>query len=204
MQKSTQAEKARIGAIGENNVVSKLMQHDWDAFNANCTIKNFKSIDIVCLNSGKCVESKPWMPSVALVQVKTSVQTNIPAGFTIGQCLDRQYLEQNVKGAYVFVAATKINEHDYSFRYFIISRQDFIELIYQAHQFYVYGYTRVAGAKPLQDENRENGINLQAPAGLYVRWLEGASDKATVNHIAFNNPLNGVSCEDKWDNIWKD
>jgi hypothetical protein len=118
--------------------------------------------------------------------------------------LDRQYLEQNVKGAYVFVAATKTKEHDYTFRYFILSRQDFIELIYQAHQFYVYGYTRVAGVKPLQGSNRENGVELNSPAGLYVRWLEGASDKATVNHIAFKNPLNGVSCEDKWDNIWKD
>lgn len=39
-------DKARLGAIGENNVVSILMQHDWDAFNANCSIKNFKSIDI--------------------------------------------------------------------------------------------------------------------------------------------------------------
>ena len=32
--------KARIGAIGENQVVSKLLQEGWDAFNANCTIKN--------------------------------------------------------------------------------------------------------------------------------------------------------------------
>lgn len=49
--KMSQAEKARLGAVGENQVVSMLMQHGWDAFNANCTIKNFKSIDIVCLNS---------------------------------------------------------------------------------------------------------------------------------------------------------
>jgi hypothetical protein len=120
MERTTQSEKARIGAIGENNVVSKLMQHDWDAFNANCTIRNFKSIDIVCLNSGKSVESQPWMPSVALIQVKTSVQTNIPAGFTVGQCLDRHYLEQNVKGPYVFVYATKSSVHKYSFEYYII------------------------------------------------------------------------------------
>ena len=32
--------KARIGAIGENQVVSKLHQEGWDAFNPNCTIKN--------------------------------------------------------------------------------------------------------------------------------------------------------------------
>ena len=48
-KKSTQPEKARLGAVGENMVVSMLMQHGWDAFNANCTIKNYKSIDIVCL-----------------------------------------------------------------------------------------------------------------------------------------------------------
>jgi hypothetical protein len=76
-------------------------------------------------------------------------------------------------------------------------------LIYQAHQFYVYGYTRVAGAKPLQGSNRENGVELNSPAGLNVRWLEGKSDEAKDNHIAFKNPLNGVSCEDKWDNIRK-
>ena len=46
-----QAGKARIGAIGENLVVAKLMQQGWDAFNANCTIKNYKSIDVVCLNA---------------------------------------------------------------------------------------------------------------------------------------------------------
>ena len=50
-KKSTQPEKTRLGAVGENMVVSMLMQHGWDAFNANCTIKNYKSIDIVCLNS---------------------------------------------------------------------------------------------------------------------------------------------------------
>ena len=47
VNKTNQAEKARLGAVGENQVVSMLMQHGWDAFNANCTIKNFKSIDVV-------------------------------------------------------------------------------------------------------------------------------------------------------------
>jgi hypothetical protein len=189
MNRSTQSEKARIGTIGENNVVSKLMQHDWDAFNANCTIKNYKSIDIVCLNSEKCVAGQPWMPSVALIQVKTSIQKNIPAGFTIGQCLDRQYLEQNVKGAYVFVYAQKTSEHEYSFKYYIISRGDFIELIYQAHKYYVYGYTRVAGEKPLNDKNRINGVDLNSPAGLKIAWLDGQPEEAKGNHIAFKKPF---------------
>ena len=52
--------KARIGAIGENQVVSKLLQEGWDAFNANCTIKNYKSIDIVCLNSDLKESDELW------------------------------------------------------------------------------------------------------------------------------------------------
>lgn len=40
-KKSNQSAKARMGAIGESLVVTKLMEQGWDAFNANCTIKNF-------------------------------------------------------------------------------------------------------------------------------------------------------------------
>ena len=50
-------------------------QEGWDAFNANCTIKNYKSIDIVCLNSDlKESEELWWKSKCSLVQVKTSVE----------------------------------------------------------------------------------------------------------------------------------
>lgn len=39
-KKSTQPEKARLGAVGENMVVSMLMQHGWDAF--KCKLYNKK------------------------------------------------------------------------------------------------------------------------------------------------------------------
>ena len=55
--KTNQAEKARLGAIGENQVVSMLMQNGWDAFNANCTIKNLK-----LLLSGKTQKSIKILP----------------------------------------------------------------------------------------------------------------------------------------------
>lgn len=198
-KKTTQSEKARNGAIGEQNVVSKLMQHGWDAFNANCTIKNYKSIDVVCLNS-ELPESEDclWKPKMVLVQVKTSVQKNIPVGFTIRQSLDKAYLERNVKGPYVFVYVdnkAKADEREWKFRYFVISRSQFIELLFSAHQWYV------------NDYQREKGISLEGPAGLSIDWLscdtECNSVKETKNHKAFNNPLK-ESCEDCWDNIWKD
>lgn len=202
--KTTQSEKARMGAIGESMVVAQLMAHGWDAFNANCTIKNFKTIDIVCIDGDSTDPIQPCRPKIALVQVKTSVQSNIPAGFTIGQTLDREYLEKNVMGPYVFVSAKKGKDNNYSFEYYILSRSMFIELVYAAHKYYVEDYNR----KIIQGKNDTpdhlNGVNLKGPSGLYTRWLEGKSDPGNNIHKEFLNPLNGVSCKDAWENIWKD
>ena len=190
-QKIDQTRKARVGAIGENLVVAKLMQHGWDAFNANCTIKNYKSIDIVCLNADlKESDELWWKPRTSLVQVKTSVQNNIPAGFSIQEALNKDYLQQMVKGPYVFVSAKPI-ENGYAFRYFIISRTQFIDLLYVAHQYYV------------NVLHQNDKIELSAPSGLTISWLEGKPEFSSRNQTDFGNPLS-ESCEDKWENIWKD
>ncbi len=189
--KNDQAGKARIGAIGENLVVAKLMQQGWDAFNANCTIKNYKSIDIVCLNADlKESDELWWKPRTSLVQVKTSVQNNIPAGFSIQEALNRDYLQQMVKGPYVFVSA-KLIDNNYSFRFFVISRKQFIDLLYEAHNYYV------------NVLHKGNDIELSAPACISISWLEGKTDFSSRNKVPFGNPLN-KSCEGIWDNIWED
>jgi Holliday junction resolvase-like predicted endonuclease len=182
-----QAGKARIGAIGENLVVAKLMQQGWDAFNANCTIKNYKSIDIVCLNSElKESDELWWKPKTSLVQVKTSVQTNIPTGFTIEESLDKDYLEKMVKGPYVFVFA-KQQEGGFNFRYFVLSRRQFIRLLHTSHVFY---------------DKKHNGQEVKtAPAGLSVSWLEGKPEFSPRVPIDFGNPIK-ETCEDQWENIW--
>ena len=185
---SSHPEKARIGAIGENEVVSKLMQLGWDAFNANCSLKNYKSIDVVCL---KPIDGQ-WKPDVAFVQVKTSVEHNITTGFTIGASLEREVLEQNVKGPYVFVYIDTSNSADWKFHYFILSRKQFIDLLYASNYWY------------FNDWYREKEISKKSPAGLKVEWLMGGGEDEDSKHKAFHNPLNGVSCEDCWENIWKD
>ncbi|MDE5968725.1 MAG: hypothetical protein K2G64_06440 [Muribaculaceae bacterium] len=203
-KKTTQAERARMGALGESLVVAKLMEHGWDAFNANCTIKNFKTIDIVCIDGNSTDPKSPWKPNIALVQVKTSVQSNIPAGFTMAQCLDKEYLEKNVMGPYVFVSAIKEDGTNYKFRYFILSRRMFIDLIHAAHKYAIYGYKRKTKEAINDDPNYINGVKITAPAGLYLRWMKGESDKANNLHVEFNNPLEGIDCENAWENIWKD
>lgn len=67
-----------------------------------------------------------------IVQVKTSVQKNISVGFSIEESLNRAHLEEHVKGAYVFVYVDT-SKAVWRFRYFIISRQQFIKLLFAAH-----------------------------------------------------------------------
>ena len=133
MAKNNQSAKARMGAIGESLVVAKLMQQGWDAFNANCTIKNYKSIDIICLNSDLREDGDlRWKPKTALVQVKTCNQKNIPVGFTMEQTQDIKYLEDNVKGPYVLIYQEE-KDGVSKYRFFVISRKDFIKLAYELH-----------------------------------------------------------------------
>ena len=134
-----QAEKARLCSMGENLVIVNLLQHGWDAFNANCSIKNYKSIDIVCLDSSTSESDENWWkPKTSLIQVKTSVENNITTGFSLEEALDKDYLLKMVKGPYVFVSAKKDKETDtYSFRYFIVPRNLFVELLYISNYYYV-------------------------------------------------------------------
>lgn len=182
-----QADKARIGAIGESLVLTELMRQGWDAFNANCTIKNYKSIDIVCINTDlKVSDELWWKPQTAFVQVKTSVQTYIPVGFSIEESLDKDYLEKMVKGPYIFVSA-KPKEMGYTFRYFILSRRQFIDLLHSSHVFY---------------DKWRNGQEVKtAPAGLSVSWLEGKPKFSPKIQIDFGNPIK-KTCENQWQNIW--
>ena len=56
----------------------------------------------------------------------------------------------------------------------------------------------------MYDWYREKEISEKSPAGIDVKWLMGEDEPETKRHKAFVNPLKGVSCEDCWENIWKD
>lgn len=191
--KKIQSEKARLGAIGENLVVVKLMEHGWDAFNANCSIKNYKSIDIICLNSDASVSSeKDRKPATSLIQVKTSYGNNIPVGFNLEEACNKDYLWKMVKGPYVFVYVSKdkiTNKNTY--RYFILSRSMVVELIYIAHDYYVNVF------------HKNEKLVMSAPAGFNISWLEGKPEFSPKNKTHFGNPIT-KSCENEWKNIWEE
>ena len=98
----------------------------------------------------------------------------------IEQCLEDDYLEKHVMDPYVFVYASKSNGA-WSFRYFIISRQQFIKLARAGHDWYVNGY------------KREKPVSQKSPAGFNLTWLKGEGEDANNHRIAFQNPLKGVN-----------
>lgn len=184
-----QQQNARLGAIGESYVQMRLMQQGWDAFNANSTYNNYKSVDIVCL---KPEDDMAWKPRTALIQVKTTKQKAFPLGFTIDQCLDKEFLKDHIIGPWAFVAVA--SEKDMStFRCYVLTREQVIELAYESHDWYKNKW------------KREKEISGSSVAALQEEWLRGEIKKAegeTGKHPAFINPLKGVDTHEAWDNIW--
>ena len=65
---------------------AQLMLQGWDAFNANTSITNMCSIDLICLNEQK---------QTALIQVKTKEESSFPTGLTMEQAKNRAEIEKH-------------------------------------------------------------------------------------------------------------
>lgn len=182
-------QNARLGAIGESYVQMRLMQKGWDAFNANSTYNNYKLVDIICL---KPEDAKMRKPRTALIQVKTTKLKSFPLGFTIDQCLDIDFLKEHVIGPWVFIAIDSENDIS-TFRCYVLTRNQVIELAHKAHYWYKNRW------------KREKDIKGTSVAALNEEWLYGEIKKCegmTPKHPAFVNPLKGAQTKEAWENIW--
>ena len=177
--------KAQLGAIGENMVAVRMLQNGWDAIAANQSINNCQSYDIICVD--------PSTGKTALVQVKTSVGDNIPVGMKLKDCTIEK-LEKKIVGPWVFVHVSGEGEK-MKFKFYILSRQEIIKLIYESNDWYVNKWHR-------------NGrtINLESACGVKVSWLEGKGEEENEKHEAFVNPLPNSSIDSivTWRKIMKD
>lgn len=176
-------DKALLGAIGENMTATQLLLRGWNAINANLSIPNCKSFDIVCIH--------PDYKQSALVQVKTSVGKSFPVNVTIDEARNIDKLKEKIVGPYVFVYVYGDSANP-SFKYFILSPTQVIMLLKASHDWYIDSWDR-----------GDRQIKLNSPAALSLKWLQGDGGKENKRHPAFNNPLT-ESSENRWDNIWKD
>ena len=174
MKELKKLSKAQLGAIGENMVAIRMLQNGWDAISANQSINNCQSYDIICVD--------PATGATSLVQVKTSFGNNIPVGMRLEECTIEK-LEKKIIGPWVFVHVTGEGEA-MAFKFYILSRNEIIRLIYESNDWYVNKWHR-------------NGrqVNLQSACGVKVSWLEGKGEEDNEKHESFVNPLKSSSID---------
>lgn len=178
--------KAHLGAIGENMVAVRLLQNGLDAILANQSINNCQSYDLICVD--------PQTGKTQLVQVKTSVEKNIPIGMKLHECT-LEYLEKKIIGPWVFVHVIGEGEN-MTFQFYLLTRREIIKLIYESNDWYVNKWHR---------NGRE--IDLKSPCAIKTSWLEGNGEVENNKHEGFKNPIKSCLVDSNtvlWNKIMED
>ncbi|MBO5134628.1 MAG: hypothetical protein J6C15_05690 [Bacteroidaceae bacterium] len=173
----------QLGQVGETAVALELLKKGFDVININCTYTNYQKADLICMNptNGNCV----------MVQVKTGTTKNILTGFVSELNGTIPYIEESIIGPWVFV---KTDKDDLSkFEFYILTREEIIELITTSNKWYVTEWNRKLQKKPI--------------VGVDISWLKGEGIKATESHMKiqhgeYKNPL-GHNSLNRWDKIEK-
>lgn len=165
----------QIGVIGETAVVLELLKRGFDVININNSYLNYKNADLICMNpnNGKSV----------MVQVKAGTTQNILTGFNSEFDGTIQKLEESIIGPWVFVYMP--DDKMSNMEFYILTREEVIELISSSNKWYATEYYRK--------------LEKKYPVGVYVDWLEGGSSKATKLHPEYKSTLH-QSSKDNW---WK-
>ena len=166
------------GELGENLVAMALMNMGWDVININAVYRNYKNADLICMNAnnGKSV----------MIQVKTGTTHNILTGFISELDGTIPNLETSVIGPWVFVYMPDDKLSNVEF--YVLTREEVIELISSSNKWYVTEWNRELKSKPI--------------IGVEVDWLQGKSSKASTpnakkQHPEYKSTLHQTS-KDNW------
>ena len=80
-----------------------------------------------------------------------------------------------------------------SFKFFVFSRKQIIEMIYSNEEWYLTGFP-----------NRTNPPKGTGTIYIYIDWLYGNDIAANKNHISWSSPLKTVPFENSWNHLWID
>ena len=161
------------GVIGETAVVLELLKRGFDVININNSYLNYKDADLICMNAnnGKSV----------MIQVKTGTTHNILTGFTSEFDGTIQKLEESIIGPWVFVYMP--DDKMSNMEFYILTREEAIELISSSNKWYATEYYRK--------------LKKKYPVGIEIEWLKGKSSKATKLHPEYKSTLHQPS-KDNW------
>jgi hypothetical protein len=153
----------------------ELLKRGFDVININNSYLNYKDADLICMNAnnGKSV----------MIQVKTGTTHNILTGFTSEFDGTIQKLEESIIGPWVFVYMP--DDKMSNMEFYILTREEAIELISSSNKWYATEYYRK--------------LENKYPVGVEIDWLKGGSSNATKLHPEYKSTLHQPS-KDKW---WK-
>ena len=170
----------QLGQIGETAVMLELQKRGFDVININISYSNYPKADLICINAenGKSI----------MIQVKTGTTNNILTGFISELDGTIPYIRENIIGPWVFV---KTDKDVSKFEFYVLTREEILDLIITSNNWYVCGWNRELKSKPI--------------IGVNVSWLEGEGEKASEplakkQHGEYKNPLRETS-KNKWDKI---
>lgn len=103
------------GAYGEALVVTELIKRGCVALNANASVRNHRSIDIVCIR----YDDSTWAHKSVLIQVKARRGRDFSTGYNLSESININLLNKEVKGPYVFIYLHDENAPEY----YILSRK---------------------------------------------------------------------------------
>lgn len=183
-----------LGAIGEHQVLSRLLLLGYDAAITNLSVLNTKGCDILCRDQKGRFNA---------IQVKTTCDLSFNTGITHKEFYDdngqldfakgRNTLEMKIVGPWVFVQVGGSSVYP-TFKFYILSRSQVIDMIFSNEEWYLTGYRRTSYPKG------------SGPIHLYATWLDGNGVAANSNHKEWVNPFAAlaVKFEDAWHNLWID
>lgn len=173
---------ARLGRIGEYMTAVQLMHKGFDVANLNDSIPNMKSVDLLVYDDN--------LKRHTLVQVKATTENTFPVGFNLAVAEDMDELQNAVTCAFVFVKID-MDGTEPKYTFYILSRQQMIDLTYKGHDWY------------LHKLERENDVKRTGLVCIPEKWLQGKNDTSRLKGCEFENPLKGKSSENCWESIWK-
>lgn len=166
------------GAYGEALVVTELIKRGCVALNANASVINHRSIDIVCIR----YDDSTWAHKSVLIQVKARRGRDFPTGYNLSESINVDLLNKEVKGPYVFIYLHDENAPEY----YILSRKQLIKLLSGLH---------IAFCKNIKgNTSRMNN----EPAMLSLRFIQGENGKKGTRLDGYINPYPGNIFHDAW------
>ncbi len=162
------------GEIGETLVSMKLINMGWDVVNINTVYRNYKNADLICMNAnnGKSV----------MIQVKTGTTHNILTGFISELDGTIPKIEEKIIGPWVFVYMP--DDKMSNMEFYILTREEVIELISSSNKWYATEYHRE--------------LKKKYPVGIEEEWLKGGLSKATKLHPEYKSTLRQTSKDNWW------